>query len=209
MIRRPSRKLRPHPHSVAGQTPRDNRSNILAQALELFAERGYDAVGVQAICEAAGVTKPTLYHYFGSKRGVLETLVRERYAPFVDELAEAAEYAGDLPRTLERVATVCFRFAEREPVLQRWLLTLWFAVPAGEAFGVAAPFNTRQRELVEAMFEHAVADHGNMRGRQRIYATIFLGVIRTRIGLALNGESALDAGVAHETVRQFSYGIYS
>jgi TetR/AcrR family transcriptional regulator len=53
----------------------DNRSALLTHALQLFAARGYDAVGVQEIVEAAGITKPTLYHYFGSKRGLLDTLL--------------------------------------------------------------------------------------------------------------------------------------
>ena len=53
----------------------DNRSKILSCALKLFSARGYDAVGVQEIVDAAGITKPTLYHYFGSKRGLLETLL--------------------------------------------------------------------------------------------------------------------------------------
>ena len=30
--------------------------------------KGYDAVGVQEIVDTAGITKPTLYYYFGSKR---------------------------------------------------------------------------------------------------------------------------------------------
>ena len=51
----------------------ENRDHILDCALRLFAARGYDAVGVQEIVELAGLTKPTLYHYFGSKRGLLET----------------------------------------------------------------------------------------------------------------------------------------
>lgn len=46
----------------------DNKEKILQCALELFYARGYDAVGVQEIAETAGVTKPTLYYYFGSKK---------------------------------------------------------------------------------------------------------------------------------------------
>ncbi|HIS80092.1 MAG TPA: helix-turn-helix transcriptional regulator [Candidatus Scatomonas merdavium] len=38
----------------------ENRERLLEAALSLFYEKGYDAVGVQEIVEAAGVTKPTL-----------------------------------------------------------------------------------------------------------------------------------------------------
>lgn len=47
----------------------DNRERILQCALELFYAKGYDAVGVQEIAQKAGITKPTLYYYFGSKYG--------------------------------------------------------------------------------------------------------------------------------------------
>ena len=53
----------------------DNRERILQCALELFYAKGYDAVGVQEIAQKAGITKPTLYYYFGSKYGLLETLL--------------------------------------------------------------------------------------------------------------------------------------
>ena len=52
-------------------TELDNRELILNAALDLFYARGYDAVGVQEIVDRAGVTKPTLYYYFGSKLGLL------------------------------------------------------------------------------------------------------------------------------------------
>ena len=55
----------------------DNRMNILEKALHLFYEKGYDAIGVQEIADAAGVTKPTLYHYFGSKYGLLQAVAME------------------------------------------------------------------------------------------------------------------------------------
>ena len=37
-------------------------NRILETALDLFASHGYDATSVQAICDAAHITKPTLYH---------------------------------------------------------------------------------------------------------------------------------------------------
>ncbi|MFG1944743.1 TetR/AcrR family transcriptional regulator [Nonomuraea sp. NPDC048826] len=45
----------------------ETRRRIADVALELFAERGYDAVTVGEIAEAAGVAKVTLFTYFPSK----------------------------------------------------------------------------------------------------------------------------------------------
>ena len=67
----------------------DNRSNILLCALRLFATRGYDAVGVQEIVVAAGITKPTLYHYFGSKQGLLDALLKEYFDQLYREVKSA------------------------------------------------------------------------------------------------------------------------
>lgn len=187
----------------------DNRTTLLDCALELFAERGYDAVGVQEICAAAGVTKPTLYHYFGSKRGVLDALVDEQWAPFVADLAEAAAYDGDLPRTLERVVALSFDFAAREPVLCRMLLALWFASRASEAVSAVAALHAERLQILEELFVWAARDHGNMRGRERTYAATLLGMIHTHIALALNHQITLDDTVAHRAVHQFSRGIYS
>ena len=54
---------------------------ILEEALKLFSNNGYEATGVQEICEQAGVTKPTLYHYFGSKQGLLDAVLLEKCSP--------------------------------------------------------------------------------------------------------------------------------
>jgi len=81
----------------------DTRTELLRQAEKLFAQRGYDAVGVQEIVDAASVTKPTLYHYFGSKRGLLETILGNEFHFFNQLLREAANYQGDLPLTLRKI----------------------------------------------------------------------------------------------------------
>ena len=53
----------------------NSSTRILKKALELFSSKGYEATAVREICEASGLTKPTLYHFFGSKEGVYRALV--------------------------------------------------------------------------------------------------------------------------------------
>lgn len=69
--------------------PINNRTKLLAAATHLFALHGYEAVGVQLIVAAVGVTKPTLYHYFGSKRGLLDALLAASFTDFFAAIERA------------------------------------------------------------------------------------------------------------------------
>ena len=187
----------------------NTRTVLLEKALGLFASRGYDAVGVQEIVESAGVTKPTLYHYFGNKLGLLKALLRLHYDGLTREMAPAAEYRGDLPATLRRVAAAYFRFSTRDPLFYRMQLSLFFAPHHSDAFGQVASLNEEQFTLIEGIFLQASADHGNMRGRHRLNAASFLGMINNCIGLALNGFLVLTDPLLESVVHQFEHGIYS
>lgn len=189
--------------------PADNRSTILNCSLSLFAARGYDAVGVQQIVEAAGIKKPTLYHYFGSKRGVLEALMQEQFTPFLTTLAQAATYTGDLPLTMQRVVESYFQFAMREPTLYQMHLAAWYGNPENEASQVITPAIRQQHLLLETMFQQAAKDHGNMRDRHQVYAATFLGMINTYVVQASHHQVALNATTVKKALQQFSYGIYS
>lgn len=51
------------------------KENLIASAIELIGNRSYNAVGVQELCEHAGVKKGSFYHFFPSKRDLtLEAL---------------------------------------------------------------------------------------------------------------------------------------
>ena len=60
-------------HGKSSNRPSDI---VTGSSAPQFAVKGYDATSVREICEAAGITKPTLYHFFGSKDGVLQALVQ-------------------------------------------------------------------------------------------------------------------------------------
>jgi AcrR family transcriptional regulator len=69
----------------------DTRSRIVAAAVGLFAEQGYDATSVNEVVVRAGVAKGALYHHFGSK----DDLLYEVYRELVErQLAGLAEILG-------------------------------------------------------------------------------------------------------------------
>lgn len=53
------------------------RDEILLHAKALFAERGIDATTMAEIAEAAEVSPPTVFNYFGNKDGILIALITE------------------------------------------------------------------------------------------------------------------------------------
>lgn len=187
----------------------DNRQKLLDCALDLFSARGYDAVGIQEIVDAAGVTKPTLYHYFQHKRGLLDRLLEENFAGLLQPLRAAAAYNGDLVGTLESVERMYFDFARQNVAFYRWQLALQFAPPDSESHQAVARFNLEQHALLEEMFAAAAQQHGNLRGRQRIYAATFLGMLNNYITLNLNGYMELTPDVAYRAVHQFMHGIFA
>jgi AcrR family transcriptional regulator len=72
------------------------RERILAAARELFYRRGIHAVGVEAIAEAAGTNKMTLYRHFDSKDVLVAACLSELTKEFdVAWDAIAAVHAGD------------------------------------------------------------------------------------------------------------------
>jgi AcrR family transcriptional regulator len=187
----------------------DNRARILSNALKLFAARGYDAVGTQEIVDAAGITKPTLYHYFGSKEGLLQALMGTYFEELYQAVCGAAAYQHDLPLTLDRVVLAYFNFADKHRQYYRLQLSMWFAPVDSIPFKTVAEINQKQQQLLEDLFLQAATDHGNMQGRHRMYAATFLGMINTYVSLALNGYASMDDELVYKAVHQFMHGIFS
>ena len=58
---------------------------ILKAATDVFAEKGYDAAGVDEIAKRADVTKPLIYYYFKGKKTILEELIKRYLKAVVEE----------------------------------------------------------------------------------------------------------------------------
>jgi len=66
----------------------DKRRQILDAAIRVFATRGFHACRVSDVADEAGVAYGLVYHYFGSKEEILNTLFSERWQIMLDAIAE-------------------------------------------------------------------------------------------------------------------------
>ena len=84
--------------------PEERRRELLACAMRLFAEEGYDNVSVRAVARAAGVAPGLAYHYFDSK----EKMFAEAIGDYARRCAEGINAVLDeeglpLDERLDRV----------------------------------------------------------------------------------------------------------
>lgn len=71
------------------QKREETRRRLMREGQRLFAEQGFDRTSVDEIAAAAGVSRRTFFHYFGSK----EDVVLSRHDDFQSALVEAIRTA--------------------------------------------------------------------------------------------------------------------
>jgi AcrR family transcriptional regulator len=107
-------------------TEADTRSAILREAATLFAVRGYDAVSVREIVQAAGVTKPSLYYHFGSKEGVAQALIEQLMAAGTAVRHAVFEHTEGVRDLLEEYTREMLALAQQYRNTLAFAFTLWF-----------------------------------------------------------------------------------
>lgn len=112
------------PASEQAEKPRSTRERLLEAAIEMFAERGYAATGVDALCRRAGVAKTGLYWEFQSKVGLLNAVIDQVVAEWVDQITEAARAGGSPRERLDAALAAMRKRVSERPELFRVLLVV-------------------------------------------------------------------------------------
>ena len=106
-------------------TPLDSQAALFHAAADEFAERGYDAAGVDRIAAAARVNKAMLYYHYGSKRGVYLEVLRDMFRAVGARARAIADGPGAAPDKLDAwIATIVAEAAARPwfpPIMLREL----------------------------------------------------------------------------------------
>ena len=72
----------------------NTRDRLLRAAADLIAASPGETVPLRAICDAAGVRLPTLYHFFGNKEGLLDAVIDHGFEQYLST-KQAHEPSGD------------------------------------------------------------------------------------------------------------------
>jgi AcrR family transcriptional regulator len=107
---------------VKVRQPEATRAALVAAARELFAERGYAAVGTEEIVQRAGVTRGALYHHFSDKQDLMRAVLHDLSRELAEASAAAALKETDQWRQI-LAAIDAFLDACTDPAIQRIVMT--------------------------------------------------------------------------------------
>jgi AcrR family transcriptional regulator len=105
-VKKGSRRAAPATHIDDRPRPRE----IVGTATELFAKRGYHAVGMRAIAAAVGVQTASLYNHFPAKSKILHTIALRVTRDFLSTHLALLDAPGSRAERLFRLIREHIRF---------------------------------------------------------------------------------------------------
>lgn len=104
-------------HPALTERSVDKRQVLLAAAVRVFARKGFHAARVRDVAEEAGVAYGLVYHYFGSKDELLESIFRESWGRLVAALDSIADADKPAPERLRLIGAAILRTWRDDPDL--------------------------------------------------------------------------------------------
>lgn len=178
----------------------EKAEHILREGWQLFQQKGFRGASIDELCMRCGLTKPTLYYYFGDKENLFVQVLHYRLNGF----HEVIDQPGPLAERLQRVATKILEYfqveynallRDRTHIKNPENLQRIRAIFHGELFG----------PLVKCM--QAGIDHGELGAdNPGILTLVFMGIINNFIGRA--GNFKMDnSTLARHLVEHFLNGV--
>ncbi len=96
-----SQEKRSYKSPVRNEQAAQTRSRVLLSAKKLFQSKGFEGITIGELAQSSGVSSPTIYSLFKSKRGVLLALIDEAlpstiFEALVEEVKQEKTAAGRL-----------------------------------------------------------------------------------------------------------------
>lgn len=124
------------PDSSPALTPATRREELLAQAIRMFAARGYAEVGIEEIGGAVGIAGPSVYNHWQTKLDLLVTALRRGAAALAMDVAIAYRQATGPADALRRLLHSYIRLTHSYPELISLLITDLDHLPEDELHSI-------------------------------------------------------------------------
>ncbi|SDG87746.1 TetR/AcrR family transcriptional regulator [Pseudonocardia oroxyli] len=167
----------------------DTRQRLIAAAVDLIAATPGEDFSLRAVCDAVGVKLPTLYHFFGSKQGLVDAVVEHGFDLYLGGKA-ATESSGDPIQDIRAGWDVHVAFGLANP---GFYTLMYGKVRPGHSPAAQA----RPSEILRALTARAAAQHRLVVPSEQAAAHVLvanIGVTLRQIVLA-TPDPALSAAV--------------
>ena len=107
---------------------KDTKEKILAKALELFSQKGYEGTNINELMVSVGLVKSAMYRHFNSKEEIWNALL-DRLIVYYEERFGSAENLPPVPESQEELLAMTMRMVnftvhDETVVMTRKLLTI-------------------------------------------------------------------------------------
>lgn len=124
------------------------RNHLLSSALKLFNLKGYASTTVREIVAEAGVTKPVLYYYFGSKEGIYLELFEGPLREFEELLEGFSSEGGGASDRLTALCEATSHLYRNNLEKAKLLNAIYYGPPQGTPF---INFEAYHNKLLDAI----------------------------------------------------------
>ncbi len=162
--------------------PRPEREQqIIAVAVGEFAARGYTRASMVAIARRAGISKPLIYQYFGSKDGLYLACLHGVAGALLARLDEAELEVDDTAAS--RIHPLRAIFGALEPQREAWRLLFDTSVPAdGPIRPAALGYQARLADLAASGSERFLAARGRHSALDAAALTaVWMGIVTSLV----------------------------
>lgn len=197
----------------AGRPREFDSEVVLEKAMRAFFRHGFEGTTARDLQAATGLTAPSLYNAFGSKKDLFLTAL-DRYAQsgfsyMIDELADGQNGLADLTRFLEKVWST---FEGEQPPMGCMVLNTRgeFGQSQPDILAICDRFTSRQVGAIGAALQRA-AERGEIApdmvahyGQSfRLLLNGFLHLVRTN---GLDGEVEAAYGAFRQAIESWRRG---
>jgi AcrR family transcriptional regulator len=167
----------------------DPRDRILAAALDLFEERGFDATAVPEVAKRAGVATGSIYRYFASKDDLVNALYRDWKQRYYETVLTEPPANANTREAFSHYWRGMAAFARQNPKAARFLdlhhhrgyLVDESLKPERDGQAIASAFVTR-----------GVASGEVRKIAPMVLIALMTGAMRGLLSFAEKGDLALD-----------------
>ncbi len=157
------------------------RHQILDAALALFARKGYAAASVREILDAAGITAPTLYYYFGNKEGLYLELM-QKHCKLIDEaLALYIDTAASAALRLKNLIEKIFEHVIADKNFFRLMFAVYYGPSEGAPYFDFIAYHVKFHTAIRKILEKGIASGEFQPGNAGHMTWIIRGVIQLAI----------------------------